>query len=426
MTKKIFDILPPQSELKKKKVNELRSSSPFAIARVDKESKKQHPFFKKIVLVIALFFGLIILISSQAQSEITIQPVRDSLTIVEELRISPEVQDIDFENKIIPAEFFEVEKEARQEFTSTGESTKGGKAQGVIRVYNFHNPPTPMTLRAMTRFLSSDGSKYFRSPDVIYIPAAKIENKKIIPSFVDIKVEAMEVGEDYNIGPSKFSLPGLVGTSYYYTIYGESSSSMVGGFKEQIKRVTEEDIENAKNSLNESLLKQAQDSLKESLTEDFILLSSAVFDEELESSCLQKTGTETPQFSCQGKIKIKCLAFRKSFLKEISKKFVLSEISASEKLIEELLKFEYLQDKADLEKEEIVLKFKILAETYKEIDEEALKLQIKKKTQREIENIVFDNFLDRIEKIKIKFWPFWVRKTPNNLERIKIKLDLGG
>jgi hypothetical protein len=414
MAKKIFDILPPlPQELKKKK---------------DKEGgkkNKNHSFLRKVVLVFALFSGLIVLISSRAQSEITIQPIRDSLNIVEELRISPQVEGIDFENKIIPAEFFEAEKEAEQEFTSTGESSREEKAQGVIRVYNSHNPPTPMALRAATRFLSSDGSKYFYSPERIYIPAAKIENNKIIPSFVDVKVKAMEAGEDYNIGSSKFSLPGLVGTVYYYTIYGESNSPMAGGFKEQIKIVTEENIENAKNNLNESLLKQAQDSLKESLTKDFVLLSSAVFDKKIESFCLQKAGAEAPKFICQGKIKIKCLAFKESSLKEISKKFVLSKISDSEKLIEELLSFEYLQDKADLEKEEITLKFKISAETYKETDEEMLKLQIKRKTQRGVEDVVFNNFPE-IEKIKIKFWPFWIRRISNNLDRIKIKLDLGG
>ena len=420
MTKKIFDILPPQS--KPPILTQLKP--PILKKKKYKESKKRRPFFKKIVLITVLFFGLIALINSQAQSEITVQPFRDSLTIVEELRISNQVEEIDFENKIIPGEFFEVEKEAWQEFTSTGESSEGRKAEGYIRVYNSHNPPRSITLRATTRFLSSDGSKYFRSPERIYIPAAKIENKKIIPSFVKVKVEAMEVGEDYNIGPSKFSLPGFVGTSYYYTIYGESSSPMIGGFKEEIKIVTEEDIEDAKSSLNQSLLKQAQDSLKESLIEDFVLLSSATFDEEPESSCLQKAGAETPQFICQGKIKIKYLVFKESFLKEISKEFVLSEISDSEKLIEELLNFEYLQDRTDLEKEEIILKFKILAETYKEINEETLKLQIKKKTEKEIKDIIFNNFLG-IEKIKVKFWPFWIRKTPNNLDRIKIKLDLG-
>lgn len=415
MTKKIFDILPPQSK---------PPIVPIVEKKKEKESKKQYPFLKKIVLITVLFFSLIALISSQAQSEITIQPFRDSLTIVEELRISYQVEDIDFENKIIPAEFFEVEEEAWQEFTSTGESSEGRKAEGFIRVYNSHNPPRSITLRATTRFLSSDGSKYFRSPERIYIPAAKIENKKIVPSFVDVKVEAMEVGEDYNIGPSKFSLPGFVGTSYYYTIYGESNSPMIGGFKEEIKIVTEKDIENAKNSLNQSLLKQAEDSLKKSWIEDFVLLSSATFDEELESSCLQKAGAEIPQFICQGKIKIKYLIFKESFLKEISKKFILSEISGSEKLIEELLSFEYLQDRADLEKEEIILKFKILAEIYKEINEETLKLQIRKKTEKEVKDVIFNNF-SGIEEIKVKFWPFWVKKTPNNLNRIKIKLDLG-
>jgi len=425
MPQKILDILPPQPELSKLKKGKIKNGDKNGDKRGDKKGKKRSSFLRKIVLVIALFFGLIVLISSRAQSEITLQPIRDSLNIIEELKISPQVEDIDFGNKIIPAEFFEVEKEAWQEFISTGESLREEKAQGVIRVYNSHNPPTPMTLKPETRFLSSDGSKYFYSPERIYIPAAKIENNKIAPSFVDVQVKAMEAGEDYNIGPSKFSLPGLVGTVYYYTIYGESSSPMTGGFKEQIKTVTEENIENAKNSLNESLLKQAQDSLKESLTKDFVLLPSAVFDKELESFCLQKAGTETPQFICQGKIKIKCLAFKESSLKEISKKFVLSQISPLEKLIEELLSFEYLQDKADLEKEEITLKFKISAQTYKEIDEETFKLQIKRKTQREIGDVVFNNFPE-IEKIKIKFWPFWIRRTSNNLDRIKIKLDLGG
>jgi len=175
MTKKIFDILPPQL----KPPTLTQSKPPVLKKKKDKESKKRYLFLKKIVLIAVLFFSLIALISSQAQSEITIQPFKDSLTIVEELRISHQVEDIDFENKIIPAEFFEVEEEAWQEFSSTGESSEGRKAEGSIRVYNSHNPPRSITLRATTRFLSSDGSKYFRSPERIYIPAAKIENKKI-------------------------------------------------------------------------------------------------------------------------------------------------------------------------------------------------------------------------------------------------------
>ena len=89
------------------------------------------------------------------------------------------------------------------------------------------------------------------------------------------------------------------------------------------------------------------------------------------------------------------------------------------------MSFEYLQDRVDLEKEEVILKFKILAETYKKINEETLKSEIKRKTQKDVENIIFNNF-SGVEEIKIKFWPFWVKKTPNNLDRIKIKLDLRG
>jgi len=84
-----------------------------------------------------------------------------------------------------------------------------------------------------------------------------------------------------------------------------------------------------------------------------------------------------------------------------------------------------MENRVDLDKEEMILNVKILLDIYKDIDEQTLKSQISGKTQEEIKNIVFINF-PTIEKIKIKFWPFWVRKASLNLDKIKIKIDIGG
>jgi len=417
MVKKIFDIFPPK---------------PMSFKGGGKEpekevkEKKSKKLFKKIGIIIICFLGLIFLISLRASSEIMIQPFKNTIeSIAEGLKASPQIESIDFDNKIIPAQFFEIEKETSQKFLATGESFEEKKAQGIIRVYNSHNPPKSMTLVVKTRFLSSEGSKYFKALENIYVPAAKLENKKITPSFVDVKVEAMESGEEYNIGSSNFSIPGLVGGSYYYTIYGESDSAMTGGFKEKVEVITFEDIKNAKKSLEETLSNEAQHSLTESLPENFVLLPSAVFDQEVESSCSQKAETQISEFTCAGKIKIKYLAFNESFIKEISKNIIFSKMSELDRAIEESLSIEYVENRVDLDKEEMILNVKILLDTYKNIDEQSLKSGILGKTQEEIKNIVFTDF-STIEKIKIKFWPFWVRKTSLNLDRIKIKIDIGG
>ncbi len=417
MAKKFFDILPPKSKPFEKEEKEVKE---------EVKENRTKDYFKKIGIVIICFLGLVILLSLNASSEIIIKPFKNPVEqIVENLKVSADVEEIDTDNNIIPGKFFEIEKETSQEFLATGQSFKEEKAQGVVRVYNSHNPPKPMTLVVKTRFLSSEGSKYFRALERISIPAAKLENRKIVPSFVDIKVEAMESGEEYNIGPSNFSIPGLVGSSYYYTIHGESDSAMTGGFKNEVKVITAEDIKNAEKKLEQVLLDEAQNSLTESLPEGFVLLPSAVFEQEVESSCSEKAGAQVSKFICQGKIKIKCLVFNESFIREISKKIILSKLSESDQALEESLDVEYLDNRVDLDKEEMILNVKILLDTYKNIDKQDLKSQILGKTQEEIKNIIFINF-PTIEKIKVKFWPFWIRKASFNLDRIKIRIDIGG
>jgi len=415
MVKKFFDILPPES-----KTQDIEKKEP------KKEVKKNKNVFKKIGIITICLLILFILISLGASSEIIIQPFKNSIEwTTEGLVASAEVKDIDVDNNIIPAEFFEIEKEISQDFLATGQSFEEKKAQGVIRVYNAHNPPKAMTLVVRTRFLSSQGSKYFRALERIYAPAAKLENKKIVPSFVDIKVEAMEAGEEYNIGPSNFSIPGLVGTSYYYTIYGKSDSAMTGGLKKGVKVVTQEDIENARKTMEETLLNEAKNSLNESLPENFVLLSSAIFEKEFEFSCSEEANSQVSEFKCEGKIRIKCLAFDESSAREISKDIILSKLEESDREIQGSLNIEYTNNRVDLDKEEMVMDVKILLDTYKNIDEQSLKSQVLGKNQEEIKDIVFVNF-PTIEKIKIKFWPFWIRKTSANLDKIKIKIDLGG
>lgn len=359
--------------------------------------------------------------TSQSRLTLKIQPYLEALSFEETFEVRVEVGSIDLAEKIIPGRFFEEALEKWEQFKSTGLSQETGKAQGEIQVYNSHSPPTPITLRVGTRFLSSDNGKIFRCPEKIYLPAAKISQGKIVPSSVKVNVEAQEAGEDYNIGPSKFSLPGLSGNPLYYTIYAESQSSMTGGFIKEVKIVSAEDIANAQDSLARTLFRGAKDSLKNKIPEDFVLLERAILEEESDIDCLQKPEQEYEEFSCEGNIKIKGLGFKLSDLKALAREFVVKIISPSEKLVEGSLNFEYLGQNLVLEKGKMILDLKIEGAIYKDILIEMLREQVEGKSKEEIKEIILNNY-PQIESTSIKFWPFWMRKAPKTSERIKIEL----
>ena len=72
------------------------------------------------------------------------------------------IVNIDFENKVIPAQYIEVQQDGQQEFQATGSASNDGKAKGTITIYNKISPSSSFTLKIGTHFLSDSG-KYFVS-----------------------------------------------------------------------------------------------------------------------------------------------------------------------------------------------------------------------------------------------------------------------
>jgi len=414
MPKKITDISPPTSKLESK-IPEIKR----------KEKRDSFSHLWKILIILGIGVLGVFALSTQAKLEVTLTPYLETFSFKETFEVNVAAENIDFEKEIIPGEFFEKEIKKWKQFESTGREEKAERAKGKIKVYNSHTPPTPITLRATTRFLSAEGEKIFRTPKKVYLPPAQIKKGKIVPSVVEIEVIAQEPGEEYNIGPSKFSIPGLVGTAFYYSVWAESELPMTGGFRKEVKVVSEEDIEKGKASIEELMLKEAKKALKNEIPKDFVLLEDAIWEEWSEVNCFSKPGVEVDKFSCEGKMKIKGLGFRASDLKKLSEMLAKNIISSSENLLKDSLQFKYQKPKIILEKGKLILDLEISGKKYKNIPKETISQQIIKKTKPEIERFIFANY-PQVERIEIKFWPFWIKKAPKNINRIKVKLKVEG
>lgn len=423
MPKKIFDIVPPKRVAQKnaRSVPEgsLRIEEIPETGKSFKKKKSFSRFLLKLIVVLCLVSVPIGILTLRSKLILTLQPVQEKIEFEEEIEVNISQTAMDFQKKIIPGKLFETEKEKWEVFQSTGKDFEGGKAQGVIKVYNTHTPPTPITLIATTRFLSSQDGKTFRAPEKIYLPPAEIKNGKVIPGSKEVQVEAQEMGEEYNIGPSKFSVPALAGTALYYNIWAESTAPMESGFKREIKKITSEDLESAKNALKKKLEDLARNSLKSEVSRDFTLEDEAIFEEEPQVSCFQEAGTKVSEFSCQGRIKAVGLGFKTVDLKEFAIQFILSKIPSSKKLYHQSLNLSFFPKKLLREEERMILNLKMGGEIYEELNQDIFLSQIQGKSQEQIKKIIFEDY-PQIENAEFKFWPFWIQKAPKTLERIEI------
>ena len=427
MTKKIFDIFPPETPT---------TFRPEEF-QAPKLPSKKYPGKKRIlilvtgILILAGIFSYFLL----PKVQIKIWPETQTLNFKEKVEVTSEVNQPNFDGaKIIPGKVFSNQKSSSQEFSSSGKTVKKEKAKGTIRVYNAYS--TSSRALIPSRFISADGKLFWSLKNEV-IPGAEYEKGKLIPGYLDIEVQAAEAGEDYNIKPSTFALPALAGSPLYTTIYGESFSSMIGGFKGEVSQITQEDLDKAENILASQLFEEGSEALKNDLQLDknssnFILLNEAQSQEIVEALSSKKAGEEAQVFNFQVKVYSKALVFKKSDLEDFSKEFILSQVPQNDfesnsfwlkkKIHNESLKIDFNPESIDLKSEKIILNLEITAKIYPDINEIILKKALFGKSLKETQILLEEQ--PQATKVQVKFWPFWVKKVPQDMGKIKIEINI--
>ncbi len=428
MDRRITDILPPK-EIKKEEVKE-----PVLEEEIKPKFRKIRTrpsvlFFKKslIFIIFTLILVGIFCFFTLSKANIEVWPKTDSLILRTKIKVDKNVEEPNFEEKIIPGEIFEKEKTVTENFPTSGKSLKEEKAQGIIRVYNAYST-RPQVFIATTRFVSTDG-KTFRTPTKITIPGGHYEGGEFIPGKIDIEVVADEAGPEYNIGPTTFSVPGLAGTDRYTKFYAKSFESMTGGLREEVSKVTEDDLKEAESVLTKKAQQEAEVALRnelqsEEISKEFDFLEEAIITKVVETFTLVKPGDEVEDFNFQVKAKSQTIIFKNNDLRDFAKKYILSQISenADQKIYEESLKINIKPEIINLEKGEITLSLEISSKIYPDINIPKLKNVLRGKTM--LETKVYLENQPEIIRAKIRLWPFWVKKIPENPDKIGFKLNI--
>ena len=407
MRRKIFDITPHSEK------NNAESELFFSERKRKKAPEKT---FNKKRIIFSLFLLFIIFVvvflSINSKAKIDIWPEMKTIEMKTKVNLDISAEKIDIVQLLSPAHTIKINKKISQEFPSSKIKSEK-KAKGVIRVYNNYSTAT-QTFRENTRFMSDSGKVYI-TPKKIVIPGK--------PGFLDVEVVAAESGEDYNIGPSSFSIPGLKTTSLYTAFYGKSFQDIKGGSVGEIFEISEEDIDNAKKVLKEKAFKQGREELNKEKLPDVTILEETIQQEVTNVSVLAKPGQNIPSFVVQVETEISALAFNQADLRAFAETFILSKLSADRDIYKESLKLNLSSESIDLEKGEAIMNLDISIATYPSLDVNSIKDITAGKNKEEVPMLIFEK-CPLIERSQVELMPFWFQKMPRQIEKIEIELHL--
>lgn len=198
----------------------------------------------------------------------------------------------------------ELTVEDTKTFSATENQISDNKATGEVTIINRYSKAQPLI--ATTRLLTAD-NKLYRLTETVTVPAG---------GQVTASVEADQPGTQFEIGPSKFTIPGLW-EGLRDKIYAESQANFKISSRTQYQ-ITQQLIDQAKEELRASLLTKAKEEIGKELAEGQTLSEDALVAEVIKSSTTAKVGAGQKDFTVTLGLGVKAVIFDEAKLKEIA------------------------------------------------------------------------------------------------------------
>ncbi|MEA2098030.1 MAG: hypothetical protein U9P70_03075 [Patescibacteria group bacterium] len=330
------------------------------------------------------------------------------------------LSEIDIANNKVPLKKIEVSSEESGSYSTTGIKHVQEKASGEITIFNEYSS-SPYRIVATTRFLSKESNKLFRIAEAVTIPGFSRVEGVDVPGQVTIKIYADEIGEEYNIGPDSFQLPGLQGSAKYTSVYARSVKAMSGGMDKEVTYFSESDYANAEEELAKLVEKKNEKDFSEKVSENDFLLENTKKEEKLDVSADVKVGDIVDNFQISVKAKTSISLISISDLDKIINEKINSRLDTNKELLDDSRSYE-VGDIMVGEDEKIIMPIHINQGLIVKIDIDNLKENIAGKSEAEL-NSYFSN-MDGVKSTDICLWPFWVKNIPSSYEKINIAIDI--
>lgn len=312
------------------------------------------------------------------------------------------------------------------DFDGSGSKNVGEKARGMVTITNEKTSSITLTTDAVLK--SSSGNSY-RLTKSITVPAGTVSCTTIFscsPStgkVTGVTIEAVNPGASYNGASGTMTISGLSNIGVKIT------SETSGGTDKKVKIVTSSDINSAKESLKKKMSDDS-DQIKSRLLSSFDSSKYIVINESFSES----TGDMSSQPALDGElsdgVKAKMTtevtrtvwAVSKDNLGEYLGKKLLPNDNNSRKVYDNGVSSVVFSDFAGGDNKTVSVS--ATGQVGPSIDEKLIKEQSKNKHYGEIQSSL--ESIQGVQDVDVKFWPFWVSKAPNSVDKIKIEYSVDG
>lgn len=324
---------------------------------------------------------------------------------------------VDAGNQVIPARVIDENVEKSEKYKTTGKKKTGTKATGTITVRDTgFNSPGPTQIIAGTRFVNS-GGLIFKSTANISVPGFTVVNGNPVPGApVSVTVEADQVGDEYNLAPTSFTIPALNTNK----ITASSASAFSGGTSKDIQFVTQTDLNTAK----EDMAKKLEDELKKLALEktgrDERLLENAWKITQVSAEPSVAVNGEAAEFELKAKSNIKAIVFKDEDLKKLAQNVLRDQIGQTKEILEsEQLTASAEFTDGDFEKNQMNCRLSGEAFVGAKLDQDKIKTDIS--GESEAKAAEYFRQMGGIDEVNIRFFPSFYKRLPRVKNHIYIK-----
>jgi hypothetical protein len=295
---------------------------------------------------------------------------------------------------------------------ATGEEDVKEKATGKITIYNEYEE-TEQRLLKNTRFESPSGMIY-RIPTSVVVPGSKRDDKgNVVAGKLEVEIVADQIGEEYNTGPTRFTVPGFKDLPQFESFYAKSENAIEGGFDGIRKVISDSDRQESetllKNQLKEALLTEIKTRTNE---QKIVLADESMIVFEMLSD---KVSGDNVSISARGTIRATSFDSQ-NFSNEIAKS-VISQFSTAENVVIENL-VDLTISVSKKEDDNAVIEISGNIDFVWKNDHESLKQAIAGTNKDSLNETV--EMFPGITKVTSEVRPMWKSTFPEDVSKIEI------
>ncbi len=358
-------------------------------------------FYKVVALTFLgltiILLGLVVFMSTK-RATITIMTKATAVDVNTTVDIGPEDSNASIKG-IVTTTIITLD----QTFQVSGEAEEPSIATGIALIHN--DSPRPQPLIKTTRLLNEDNI-LFRLKNAVTVPAN---------GSVEAEIYADVEGKSSNIGPSKFTIPGLNETRQK-EVYATTEEEIKNGIR-TVGTLSAEDIKVSEKILLEKLEEKGKQELENSVEGEYNKLFYVV-GSTIEAN--EKIGDEVNGLNLSGTATILGIFYKQDELQEISRKKLSTRAVDSTEIVEPG-KEETTITFEEYDKNSQVVTVNIFSSGNAILNPESEKLQKSiffGKTKDEVRRYLLT--LDHVNGVEVKLKPAWVRHVPHVADHVRV------